>query len=159
MTPPMKDYAMTGDCKTAALVGRDAIKLPRHRRSRVRREMLCLACCLGIALIGGCGQKGTENHSLLPVKVQPVKLVTYAPRATLTGEIAARVQSELSFALADGLSNVRWKLASTSYPGRFWRGWTRKSRKLTLRRKRWRSGRGSQIGPGDIGFRASEGAA
>lgn len=97
MTPLIENYAMTGDCKTAALVGREAIKIPRYRRSQVRREMLCLACCLGIALLGGCDQKGTANRSLLPVKVQPVKLVKYAPKAALTGEIVARVQSELSF--------------------------------------------------------------
>ena len=31
------------------------------------------------------------------MKVQPVKLLKYAPKATLTGEIIARVQSDLSF--------------------------------------------------------------
>jgi RND family efflux transporter MFP subunit len=97
MTPPIEDYAMTGDCKTAALVGREASKLSMHRRCQVRREMLCLACCLGIALLGGCGREHNQEHTLLPVKVQPVKLIRFAPKAALTGEIAARVQSELSF--------------------------------------------------------------
>jgi RND family efflux transporter MFP subunit len=74
-------------------------KLSRHRRSRAR-QTLCLACCLGIALLGGCEQKSAESRSPLPVKVQPVNLVKYAPKATLTGEVAARVQSDLSFRLS-----------------------------------------------------------
>lgn len=133
MTPPIENYATTGDCKTASLVGRDATRLSMHRRSGVRREMLFLTCCLGIALLGGCDQKGAENHSLLPVKVQPVKLVKYAPRATLTGEVAARVQSELSFRVGGRIVDRKVEVGQHVVPGRFWRGWTRKSRKLTLK--------------------------
>ena len=92
-------------------------KLSKHRRSRMRREMLCLTCCLGIALVGGCDQKGTENRSLLPVKVQPVKLVDYAPRATLTGEIAARVQSELSFRIGGRIVERKVEVGQHVVPG------------------------------------------
>ena len=59
--------------------------------------MLSLACCLGIALIGGCSEQQATSYPLLLVKVQPVKLVNYTPKVTLTGEISARVQSDLSF--------------------------------------------------------------
>ena len=62
-----------------------------------RHGLLSLACCLGIALIGGCSEQRATSYPLLPVKVQPVKLVNYTPKVTLTGEIAARVQSDLSF--------------------------------------------------------------
>ena len=92
-------------------------KLSKHRRSQARRAMLCLSCCLGIALLGGCSQKGAENHSLLPVKVQPVKLVKYAPRATLTGEIAARVQSELSFRVGGRIVERKVEVGQHVVPG------------------------------------------
>ncbi len=62
-----------------------------------RRGLLCMACCLSIALLGGCYEEKAKTHSLLPVGVQPVKLVKFTPKVTLTGEIAARVQSDLSF--------------------------------------------------------------
>ena len=62
-----------------------------------RPGLLSLACCLGIALIGGCSEQQATSYPLLPVKVQPVKLVNYTPKVTLTGEISARVQSDLSF--------------------------------------------------------------
>ena len=62
-----------------------------------RPGLLSLACCLGIALIGGCSEQQATSNPLLPVKVQPVKLVDYTPKVTLTGEISARVQSDLSF--------------------------------------------------------------
>lgn len=62
-----------------------------------RNGLLSLACCLGIALIGGCSEQQATSYPLLPVKVQPVKLVNYTPKVTLTGEISARVQSDLSF--------------------------------------------------------------
>ena len=65
-------------------------------RSR-RPGLLSLACCLGIALIGGCSEQQATSHPLLQVKVQPVKPVDYTPKVTLTGEISARVQSDLSF--------------------------------------------------------------
>ena len=73
------------------------LELYRLRRSQTRRAMMCLSCCLSIALLGGCGHEDHQQHALLSVKVQPVTLVKYAPKATLTGEIVARVQSELSF--------------------------------------------------------------
>ena len=62
-----------------------------------RHGLLSLACCLGIALIGGCSEQQATSYPLLLVKVQPVKLVDYTPKVTLTGEISARVQSDLSF--------------------------------------------------------------
>ncbi len=61
------------------------------------RSLLCMACCLSIALLGGCSEEKAKTHSLLPVGVQSVKLVKFTPKVTLTGEIAARVQSDLSF--------------------------------------------------------------
>jgi len=48
-------------------------------------------------LIGGCSEQQATSYPLLLVKVQPVKLVNYSPKVTLTGEVGARVQSDLSF--------------------------------------------------------------
>lgn len=62
-----------------------------------RRGLLCMACCLSVALLGGCYEEKAETHSLLPVGVQPVKLVKFTQKVTLTGEIVARVESDLSF--------------------------------------------------------------
>ncbi len=77
-----------------------AIASPQHRPNQIRRPMLRLACCLGIAFLGGCRQEEAKTNPLLPVKVQPVKLTKYTPGVTLTGEISARVQSDLSFRLS-----------------------------------------------------------
>ena len=74
--------------------------------------MLCLACCLSIALLGGCGREDNQKHALLPVKVQPVKFVKYAPKTTLTGEILARVQSDLSFRLSGRMIERKVDVAS-----------------------------------------------
>jgi RND family efflux transporter MFP subunit len=62
-----------------------------------RPGLLSLACCLGIALLCGCSEQRAISYPLLPVRVQSVKLVNYSPKVTLTGEVGARVQSDLSF--------------------------------------------------------------
>jgi RND family efflux transporter MFP subunit len=59
--------------------------------------LVSLACCLGIALLCGCSEQRAISYPLLPVRVQSVKLVNYSPKVTLTGEVGARVQSDLSF--------------------------------------------------------------
>ena len=75
-----------------------SLALPEER-DQVRPRVLGLVCCLGIALLGGCRQEEAKYQPLL-VKVQQVELVTYTPAATLSGEIAARVDSDLSFRLS-----------------------------------------------------------
>ena len=64
------------------------------------RSRLLLACCLSIACLTGCRQEEVKDYQPLSVKVQPVKLVDYTPKISLTGEISARVQSDLSFRVA-----------------------------------------------------------
>lgn len=76
-----------------------AIAPPERRSSQVQHKVLGLVCCLGIALLGGCQQEQAK-HPPLSVKVQRVKLTEYTPAVTLTGEITARVQSNLSFRLS-----------------------------------------------------------
>jgi len=71
--------------------------LGQGRGQRRRRGLLCMACCLSVALLGGCQEEKAKTRPLLPVIVQPVKLVKFTPKVTLTGEISARVQSDLSF--------------------------------------------------------------
>jgi RND family efflux transporter MFP subunit len=79
--------------------GRFTIAPPERQRSQVQPPVLGLVCCLGIALLGGCQQEQAK-HPPLSVKVQQVKLMKYTPAVTLTGEITARVQSNLSFRLS-----------------------------------------------------------
>jgi RND family efflux transporter MFP subunit len=67
------------------------------RGQLLRRNMLPAACCLSAALLGGCHQEEAKPHPPLAVKVQTVKPVEYTPEVTLTGEISARIQSDLSF--------------------------------------------------------------
>ena len=69
-------------------------KLRGHSR---RGGLLCMSSCLTVALLGGCHEEVAKTHPLLPVGVQPVKLVKFTPKVTLTGEVVARVQSDLSF--------------------------------------------------------------
>ncbi len=86
----------TADTTSLASLKEPEASGDRRGQSR-RRDLLSLACCLGIALLGGCSEKQATSHPLLPVRVQSVKLVNYTPKVTLTGEISARVQSDLSF--------------------------------------------------------------
>lgn len=59
--------------------------------------MMGLVGALGIALLAGCRGQDAQTHVPLSVKVQSVSLIDYAPTLTLTGEIAARAQGDLSF--------------------------------------------------------------
>ena len=70
------------------------------RSAQRRRAAVILACGLSVALLAGCKQESATPAELLPVKVQAVKLVNYQPEVTLTGEVAARVQSDLSFRIS-----------------------------------------------------------
>ena len=75
-----------------------AMEKSEKQRGHIRRGgLLCMASFLTVALLGGCHEEVVKTHSLLPVGVQPVKLVKFTPKVTLTGEVVARVQSDLSF--------------------------------------------------------------
>jgi multidrug efflux pump subunit AcrA (membrane-fusion protein) len=76
----------------------EALALAPPKR-QIGLRMAGLACFLGVALLGGC-QQDEAKHQPLPVKVQHVRLVEFTPSATLSGEIAARVESDLSFRLS-----------------------------------------------------------
>lgn len=56
-----------------------------------------LACCLSLILLTGCYREGARRGSPMVVKAQRIELTAFAPSITLTGEIAARAQSDLSF--------------------------------------------------------------
>ena len=93
-------------------------KLPKHRRSRVRREMLCLTCCLGIALIGGCVNR--RPHSTLhccPSRFSPSNLWTTLRKSRSREKSPPGCRASFLFALVAGLSNVRWKSAQHVVPG------------------------------------------
>lgn len=63
----------------------------------ILRHTLGRGAVLCIALLVGCRGQDAQTHVPLSVKVQSVSLIDYAPTLALTGEIAARAQSDLSF--------------------------------------------------------------
>lgn len=69
----------------------------RGRRSRKLRRSIAVTCCLGVAALGGCKEAVPLPTAPLLVKVKQVRTVPYTPKLVLTGEILARVQSDLSF--------------------------------------------------------------
>ena len=77
-----------------------AVNPQERRRVQRRRGAVILACGLSVALLAGCKQESAVSPQLLPVKVQAAKLLNYTPEVTLTGEIAARFQSDLSFRIS-----------------------------------------------------------
>ncbi len=68
----------------------------RHHFTRFKG--LRLTWLVSAALLVGCRQDEAKNAPLT-VEAEAVRITNYAPTFTLTGEIAARVQSELSFRL------------------------------------------------------------
>lgn len=64
---------------------------------KFRNAALGLACCMSAALLAGCGPEDAPHPAPLSVYVQTVELVDYTPKVALTGEIRARVQTDLSF--------------------------------------------------------------
>ena len=82
---------------------------PRTRlNAQGQRAAMVLACGLSVALLTGCNKEEAKPAQLLPVKARVVKLATYQPEVTLTGEIAARVQSDLSFRISGQV--VEWNV-------------------------------------------------
>lgn len=76
-----------------------AIAPPARQRSQIQHGMLGLTLCLGVVLLGGC-QDERAKYPPLSVKVQQVQLQNYMPEIALTGEISARIQSDLSFRIS-----------------------------------------------------------
>ena len=91
---------------------------PGERRvAPARHATFVLACCLSVALLAGCKQESATPAQFLPVKAQAVKLVNYAPEITLTGEIAARVQSNLSFRISGQVVERKVEVGEHVNPG------------------------------------------
>ena len=87
--------------------GNFAVRTTRGVSARSRRRSAhcwsgaaILACGLSVALLAGCKQESAVPPELLPVKAQAARLQNYTPEVTLTGEIAACVQSDLSFRIS-----------------------------------------------------------
>lgn len=60
-------------------------------------RLTLLSLALSLALLAGCGKEKPPATNLPRVEVQGVKAVDYAAQVVLTGDIQARVQTQLSF--------------------------------------------------------------
>ncbi|MDP2333996.1 MAG: efflux RND transporter periplasmic adaptor subunit [Reyranella sp.] len=65
--------------------------------------MLC-ACLAIFGLLAGCKEDAATPPPLTRVKAVPAELVDFAPAITLTGIIAAQVETELSFRISGKIS-------------------------------------------------------
>jgi RND family efflux transporter MFP subunit len=70
---------------------------------RRHRAILPCLCCL-VAGLAGCREEASEPAPPLPVVVRVVAPTDHAPEFVLTGVIAARVQSDLSFRITGQIS-------------------------------------------------------
>ncbi len=83
-----------------------------HGKSALKPATLILRFVL-LAAIAGCKASSARDAAKpLPVKVYRVALVEYAPSLVLTGEVAARVQSDLSFKISGRLVERRVDVGS-----------------------------------------------
>jgi RND family efflux transporter MFP subunit len=69
-----------------------------------RRLALPCVCVVALGLLAGCKQDATAQRPLTRVKAVTAELADFAPAITLTGIIAARVETELSFRVAGKIS-------------------------------------------------------
>lgn len=68
--------------------------MPARRPSASLR---CLSATLAFALLGGCGDEAPREEQKPRVYVQQVEVAPHEASATLTGDVQARVQTQLSF--------------------------------------------------------------
>ena len=68
----------------------------------LRATTICWLVCL--VVLAGCKEDATEGAPLTRVGVVTTEIVDFAPPITLTGVIAARVQTDLSFRLSGKIS-------------------------------------------------------
>jgi RND family efflux transporter MFP subunit len=69
-----------------------------------RRLALPCVCVIALGLLAGCKRDATAQRPLTRVNAVTAELVDFAPAITLTGIIAARVETELSFRVAGKIS-------------------------------------------------------
>jgi len=91
---------------------RESCPAPRAQRRRDHKRLVALGLICGAALLAGCDQQDRRKDAKLPVKAQPVRFVPYAPKAALSGEVVARVQSELSFRVSGQIVERKVDVAS-----------------------------------------------
>lgn len=87
------------------------------RRQLLRsRQLLAVATFLALAFAGGCKQDD-KPPTAVRVGAQAVSPEQYAPSFTLTGEVAARVQSDLSFRIIGRIVERLVDVGSEVKPG------------------------------------------
>lgn len=63
----------------------------------LRSGLMCVGAALCLALLAGCGKEKPQEPELPRVQIQEVKTTEYAAAVALTGDVQARVQTQLSF--------------------------------------------------------------
>ena len=64
------------------------------------RTVRWILTCAAAAVVAGCNAPSVSKRPPLPVQVTTAEVTDYAPTLSLTGEIAARVSSNLSFRIS-----------------------------------------------------------
>ena len=110
--------------------------------------------------LAGCGEAALPENPPTLVSTQVVALVSYAPTISLTGEIKARVQNDLSFRVSGRIIARQSMSAIMSRPIRCWRGSIRRSRMAEYGGRRSQPARRrSPASAGVVELRAAAGAA
>lgn len=85
--------------------------MPFSYRSRLRRGVELTVATVFLMVLGACGEEKTsEGKALVPVVVAKAVLTEYTPSVTMTGAIAARVETDLSFRVSGRITE---RLADT----------------------------------------------
>lgn len=86
------------------IISERGLQIPSHFLFRWRQSTVPCVCLVIFGLLAGCKQDAIAQRPLTRVKATTAELVDFAPAITLTGIIAAQVETELSFRVSGKIS-------------------------------------------------------
>lgn len=86
------------------IISERGLQIPSHFLFRWRQSTVPCVCLVILGLLAGCKQDSIAQRPLTRVKATTAELVDFAPAITLTGIIAAQVETELSFRVSGKIS-------------------------------------------------------